>query len=47
MVSYRVARTGKPHTIEEDFIFTFMGGSIKEDIVFWKPGQQERIFLKQ
>jgi hypothetical protein len=23
-----------------------MGGSIKEDILFWKPGQQERIFFK-
>ena len=22
------------------------GGSIKEDILFWKPGQRERIFLK-
>ena len=21
------------------------GGSIKEDILFWKPGQHERIFL--
>ena len=22
------------------------GGSIKEDILFWKPGQKETIFLK-
>ena len=120
MVSYRVARTGKPHTIVEDLILptaadmagTMLGekapknytdsafintvsrgisdmagdvlkqlllhtqatelhalqldesadvagpgtargvcplclwGSIKEDILFWKPGQHERIFFK-
>ena len=23
---------------------TFMGGSIKKDTLFWKPGQNERIF---
>jgi hypothetical protein len=28
------------------YVCYIYGGSVKEDILFWKPGQHERIFLK-